>query len=80
VFGLWGGIALASALAAALGAALMGDASPQALATVNAVAAGGLLTMVVNTMIPDAVKGEQRATGVLAVAGLLVAFALTNLG
>ena len=44
----------------------------------NAVAAGGLLTMVVNTMIPEAVRGEAKATGVLATLGLLVAFALTN--
>lgn len=80
VFGMWAGIVLASALAAGIGAAVLAGASPQVLAAVNAVAAGGLLTMVVNTMIPEAVEGEAKATGVLATLGLLVAFALTNMG
>ena len=47
-------------------------------ATVDAVAAGALLTMVVNTMIPEAVEGDRKFTGVLVVSGLLVAFALSN--
>jgi ZIP family zinc transporter len=80
VFGLWSIIVALSALASLAGAALLGDASPQVLATVNAVAAGALLTMVVNTMIPEAVAAEHNATGFLAVAGLLVAFSLSNLG
>ena len=80
VFGLWAGIAVVSGLAAAIGAAALRDAAPQTLAFFNAVAAGGLLTMVVNTMIPEAVAGEHKATGLLTVAGLLVAFALTNMG
>jgi ZIP family zinc transporter len=50
------------------------------VATVNAVAAGALLTMVVNTMVPEAVEGEQKLTGLLVVVGLLVAFALSNAG
>src|SRR5690606_23054443 len=45
VFGLWGSIAGVSGLSALIGAALLGDASPALLATVNAVAAGALLTM-----------------------------------
>jgi ZIP family zinc transporter len=31
-------------------------------------------------MIPEAVEGEQKATGVLVVLGLLIAFALSNMG
>jgi ZIP family zinc transporter len=80
VFGLWGVLVAASGLAAAAGAAAVAGASPQVLGFVNAVAAGGLLTMVVNSMIPEAVAGDKQATGVLVVAGLLLAFALTNLG
>ena len=80
VFGLWIGIAVLSALASCAGAALLGGASPQWLAAVNAVAAGALLTMIANTMIPEAVEGEQKATGVLVVLGLLIAFALSNAG
>ena len=80
VFGLWIGIAVLSGLASCAGAALLGGASPQWLAAVNAVAAGALLTMIANTMIPEAVEGEQKATGVLVVLGLLIAFALSNAG
>lgn len=78
IFSLWGGIAVVSALAALAGAAFLGGASPAVVATVNAIAAGALLTMVVNTMIPEAVEGDEKLTGVLVVLGLLVAFALSN--
>ena len=80
VFGLWLVIVVLSALSSLAGAALLGGAASQILATVNAVAAGALLTMIVNTMIPEAVAGDHKAAGLLAVAGLLVAFSLTNLG
>ncbi|PWC30333.1 ZIP family zinc transporter [Pseudoroseomonas aestuarii] len=80
VLGLWGGIALLSGLAALLGAALLGDAPPALTATVNAIAAGALLTMIADTMIPEAVEGERGGTGLLVVAGLLVAFALSQQG
>jgi ZIP family zinc transporter len=80
IFSLWTGIALLSALAAAAGAAFLGGAPPSVTATVNAVAAGALLTMVVNTMIPEAIAGDAKLTGVLVVLGLLAAFALTNMG
>lgn len=79
VLALWSGIALLSAAAAALGAGLLGGAPPFAVALVNAVAAGGLLTMIVDTMIPEAVEGEGGAAGLLVVLGLLSAFALSQL-
>ena len=79
VFGLWCSIVI-SGIASLAGAGLLGGASPQVHATVNAVAAGALLTMIVDTMIPEAVAGDHKATGFLAVLGLLVAFALSNLG
>jgi ZIP family zinc transporter len=67
-----------SAVASLIGAAAFGDAPPHIIAGVNAVAAGALLTMVVNTMIPEAVKGEQNLTGSLVVLGPLAAFSLSN--
>lgn len=78
IFGLWVTIAVLSGMASSIGAAAFGSAPPQVVAAVDAVAAGALLTMVVNTMIPEAVKGEQNLTGSLVVLGLLVAFALSN--
>ena len=80
IFGMWSGIAIMSGLASLLGAALLGGAAPEVLATVNAIAAGALLTMIVDTMIPEAVDGDGGATGALVVIGLLVAFAISQLG
>ena len=80
VFGLWIVIVLVSALASLLGAALLGSASAGLLATVNAVAAGALLTMIADTMLPEAVEGEHGLTGLLVVLGLLIAFALSHNG
>jgi zinc transporter, ZIP family len=78
IFGLWIVIIVLSGAASLIGAAAFGGAPAQIVAAVNAVAAGALLTMVVNTMIPEAVEGEQKLTGVLVVVGLLVAFSLSN--
>ena len=78
VFGLWGGIALMSGVAAALGAALLGDVSAELLAVVSAVAAGALLTMVTDTMIPEAVDGDGGLAGLFVVLGLLAAFGLSQ--
>ena len=78
VFGLWSFITLCSGVAALAGAALLGDASPWTLAAVNALAAGALLTMIADTMIPEAVEGERGETGLLVMIGFLVAFALSQ--
>lgn len=80
VFGLWGGIAVLSGLAALAGAALLGGAPPALLATMNAVAAGALLSMIADTMLPEAVEGERGLTGLLVVLGLLAAFGLSRTG
>jgi ZIP family zinc transporter len=80
VFGLWITIVVLSGLSSLCGAAFLQGASPQLTASVNAVAAGALLTMVVNTMIPEATEIEQKITGVLVVIGLLIAFTLSNVG
>jgi len=78
VFGLWIGIAVLSGLAALAGAAFLGSAPARLIALVEAVAAGALLTMVSDTMIPEAVEGEHGVAGMLVVAGLLLAFTLSH--
>jgi zinc transporter, ZIP family len=76
VFGIWGGIALASGLSAAAGYALLDGAGPPALAFVNALAAGAILAMVSDTMIPEAFETAALYTGLLATLGFLAAFSL----
>jgi ZIP family zinc transporter len=79
VFGVWGGIALASGVAALLGYALLGDASPEAVAVITAVAAGAMLTMIADTMIPEAFEENGRSiwTGLITALGFLTAFAIS---
>jgi ZIP family zinc transporter len=79
VFGVWGGIAVASGLAALAGYTLFDGASAEVVAATTATAAGGILTMLVETMIPEAFEAAHDYAGLIAVAGFLAAFALSKL-
>ena len=76
VFGVWIGIAVASGLAALLGSLLLQDASPETIAAITAVAAGAILAMVADTMIPEAFERAHLYAGLLATIGFLVAFTI----
>lgn len=80
VFGLWGGIALASGLAAVAGFTVLGGASAVVLAAITAFAGGAILAMVADTMIPEAFEEAHLLIGLITVAGFLVAFALSQSG
>ncbi|SFD25841.1 ZIP family metal transporter [Massilia yuzhufengensis] len=80
IFGIWGGIALASGIAALVGYAVFRHFSPQVVAATTAVAAGGVLAMLVDTMIPEAFEETHDFAGLITVTGFLAAFALTKLG
>ncbi|SOD95265.1 ZIP family metal transporter [Blastococcus haudaquaticus] len=80
VFGVWGGIAVASGLAALLGYLALGSASPEVIAVITAVAAGAILTMVADTMIPEAFEETRSWTGVITTLGFLTAFAIEVAG
>ena len=79
VFGVWGGIAVLSGVAAALGNLLLAGAAPATIAGVTALAAGAILAMLVDTMIPEATEATHDYSGLIAVLGFLIAFALTKL-
>lgn len=76
VFGIWGAIALASGLAALAGYLLLDGAAPGALAFVNALAAGAILAMITDTMIPEAFESASLYSGLIATLGFLAAFTL----
>ncbi|MBM0231594.1 ZIP family zinc transporter [Micromonospora sp. STR1_7] len=78
VFLLWAGIALASGVAALLGNTLLGGASPGALAAITALAAGAILAMITDTMVPEAFENAHLLVGLITVAGFLTAFALSH--
>jgi ZIP family zinc transporter len=79
IFGVWGGIALISGIAALLGYALFGQFSPDVVAATTAVAAGAILAMLADTMIPEAFEQAHTFAGLITVVGFLVAFVLTKL-
>ncbi|MFC4013363.1 ZIP family metal transporter [Nonomuraea purpurea] len=79
VFGVWGGIAAASGLAAVLGNLVLSDASPAAVATITAVAAGAILATVADTMIPEAFERNHALTGLITTLGFLSAFTIERL-
>ena len=74
VFGVWGGIAVASGLAALLGALLLQDAPAQVIAAITC--AGAILAMVADTMIPEAFERTHLYAGLIATVGFLLAFAI----
>lgn len=80
VFGVWSGIALASGLAGMLGVLALDHASGQAIAVITAVAAGAILAMVADTMIPEAFERTHLYAGLVATLGFIVAFAVDRAG
>jgi zinc transporter, ZIP family len=80
VFGVWGGIAVISGLAALVGYLALGGAPPEVVAVITAVAAGAMLTMIADTMIPEAFEKTRTWTGLITTVGFLVAFAIERTG
>ncbi len=80
VFGVWGAIAVASGVAAAVGCLTLEGAAPATVATITAVAAGAILTMVADTMIPEAFERTHLYAGLLASLGFVASFTLSRMG
>lgn len=80
IFGVWIGIALASGIAAMIGNVALAGAGPEVIAAVTAIAAGAILAMLVDTMIPEATEATHDYSGLIAVIGFLLAFILTKSG
>jgi ZIP family zinc transporter len=76
---MWGGVIAVAGLAAAAGA-LVGEASGRSGALAQAFAAGALLTMLTDDLVPEAREDAGIGAGLLAVLGFAVAFALYQMG
>ena len=50
------------------------------LAAITALAAGGIITMIADTMIPEAFDEAHLASGLITLIGFLTAFALSGHG
>jgi len=71
VFGIWFGIFLAIGLASALAAVLLRGTDPWVRGTVEAFAAGAILALVAETMIPESFHGSPQFNGLLLVIGFV---------
>ena len=69
VAGLWIGASILAGVASGLSAALLDGTPAQLSGWISAFAAGAMLAMVVETMIPEAAHGSLRFNGVIAAAG-----------
>jgi len=78
VFSLWAGIAIISGIAALLGYLVFDNFSADVVAATTAVAAGAILSMLADTMIPEAFEEAHNYAGLITVLGFLCAFILTK--
>lgn len=78
--GLWFAVMVASSLAAALGYGLLGGVSGNGIAAIQAFAAGAILTMLADTMMPEAFEHGGSVVGLVTVLGFAGAFPLSAVG
>jgi ZIP family zinc transporter len=75
--GVWVGIATASGVGAAIGFALLGGMSADPLGFAKAFAAGAILTMLADTMFPEAYERGGKGVGLATLLGFTLAFFLS---
>jgi len=78
VFGVWGAIAVISGIASLAGYTLFSGFPSDVIAATEAVAAGAILAMIADTMMPEAFEIAHDFAGLITVAGFLAAFALSK--
>jgi ZIP family zinc transporter len=78
ILGLWAAVTLASTLAAALGFGLLDGASQDLIAVIQAFAAGAILTMLADTMMPEAFEHGGNVVGLVTTAGFILAALLST--
>jgi len=76
---MWIAIMLISALASLAGYSLFQNSSPDTVAFVLAFAAGAILTMLADTMMPEAFEHGGKLVGVVTTLGFAVAFTIHTL-
>jgi ZIP family zinc transporter len=79
IAGLWLAIAVISALAAGLGYAVLDGASDDMIAWIQAFAAGAILTMLADNMLPDAHEQGGNTVGLMTVLGFALSAYLSSL-
>ena len=78
IFGLWGGIMLSSGVSAVVGNVVFRNFGDAVIAGTTAVAAGAILAMLADTMMPEAFEAAHDLAGLVTALGFLCAFLLTK--
>jgi ZIP family zinc transporter len=76
---MWSAVIVVSAVSALLGYAVLDPSSGNGGGLVQAFAAGALLAMIADTMLPEAFREEGLFTGPLVVGGFAVSIILSAL-
>lgn len=79
IFGVWTSIMIVCCISSIAGFSLFSHFSTNVVAATIAVAAGAILTMLADTMIPEAFETAHNWAGFITVIGFLCAFILTKL-
>ena len=79
IMGLWVLVTAVSGLSALIGYALLDGASPRTIAFVLSFAGGAILTMLADTMMPEAFEHGGRYVGLATTGGFGLAFAISEL-
>ncbi len=80
ILGLWAGVAVLCAAATVGGYALAGVVSSEGQAFIDGFAAGALLTMLIDSMVPEAKEKAKDLAGLATVVGFAIAAGLSLLG
>lgn len=75
---VWTGVAIVSGVASVVGYTVFRGAAPELVAATTAVAAGGILAMLADTMVPEAFDEAHDMAGLVTVFGFLVSFGLSK--
>ena len=77
---MWIAITVVCVAAAVIGYTVLAGASPALVAFIQSFAAGAILTMLANTMMPEAYAHGGREVGLVTVLGFLLASGLAGHG
>jgi zinc transporter, ZIP family len=73
---MWSAVVAVCVVAAVAGYVLLTDAPPATIAVIQSFAAGAILTMLANTLMPEAYRNGGRAVGFVTVVGFILASGL----
>lgn len=79
IFGVWISLTILLGISSWAGYAIFSNFSDSVIAATVAVAAGAILAMIVDTMIPEAFEKQHTWAGLITVIGFSIAFMLTKI-